>query len=636
MGLMQAAVETYDMLEKRYAGKVVENQAALAPVSHILTNAQIEITLDGNGKYLSGILLDKSEPKIIIPVTEESSGRTSSPCAHPLCDQLGYLAGYNEEKHKLYVDQLTEWSESEHSHPLLAPVLNYIRGGTILQDLSRDGVITIDKKGKKKKKKMLVRWRVNFPGERIESWRDQGLFNSFIAYYHDKKATGNMEVCMISGEKMPISAQHPKGVIAINGNAKLISANDSSGFTYRGRFLNDEQALTVSYEMSQKAHNALRWLVSDQGVHTLYSGTNRRREIPDGEEGQKAQIFYGGRTFLCWNPNGKRVLDGTLPMLNFSVQVTEKTDYQQELKETLAGFKTSLPDTEKVIIAAFDAATTGRLAVTYYNELSGSDYLQRLYDWDSTCCWYWRKQEMQTPLLIQIVSNAFGTQRTEKGKTMMKADDRVVRQQMQRLVACRIDSKQVPSDIIKALVNKASNPQAYEEKVWRRMIFTACAVLNKHYLDKDKTQKGNKRMGWTLDENNRSFQFGRLIAAMERVEQDFYYQSGESGGDKKTRMTTAIKALNSFRQKPFSTYARVQEHLTQAYIPRLNQSARTRYEKLKGEIMGRIANYPKEDLNKPLEDIYLLGYDLQRNAFFKKASGENMNEGEIEEIEEDV
>lgn len=630
MGLMQAAVETYDMLEKRYAGKVVENQAALAPISHILTNAQIEITLDGNGKYLSGTLLDKSEPKIIIPVTEESSGRTSSPCAHPLCDQLGYLAEYNEEKHKLYVDQLTEWNESEHSHPLLAPVLNYIRGGTILQDLSRSSVITLDKEGKPADEKMLVRWRVNYPGERIESWRDQNLFQSFIAYYRDKKATEEMAVCMISGEKKPIATQHPKGVIAINGNAKLISANDSNGFTYRGRFLDDEQALTVSYEMSQKAHNALRWLVSDQGVHTLYSGTNRRREIQDGEEGRKAQIFYGGRTFLCWNPNGKRVLDSTLTILNFSAPVTEKTDYQHELRKTIAGFKSSLPDTEKVIIAAFDAATTGRLAVTYYNELSGSDYLQRLYDWDSTCCWYWRKQEMGTPLLIQIVSNAFGTQRTEKGKTMMKADDRVVRQQMQRLVACRIDSKQIPLDIIKALVNKASNPQAYEEKVWRNMIFTACAVLNKHYMDKGRTQKGNIGMGWTLDENDRSFQFGRLIAAMEKVEQDYYYQSGENGGDKKTRMTTAIKALNSFRQKPFSTYARVQEHLTQAYIPRLNQPARIRYEKLKGEIMGRIADYPKEDLNKPLEDIYLLGYDLQRNAFFTKTSGESMGEGETE------
>ena len=77
------------------------------------------------------------------------------------------------------------------------------------------------------------------------------------------------------------------------------------------------------------------------------------------------------------------------------------------------------------------------------------------------------------------------------------------------------------------------------------MIFTACAVLNKHYMDKGRTQKGNIGMGWTLDENDRSFQFGRLIAAMEKVEQDYYYQSGENGGDKKTRMTTAIKALNS-------------------------------------------------------------------------------------------
>jgi hypothetical protein len=43
-------------------------------------------------------------------------------------------------------------------------------------------VITLDKKGKPADEKMLVRWRVNFPGERIESWRDQSLFNSFIAY----------------------------------------------------------------------------------------------------------------------------------------------------------------------------------------------------------------------------------------------------------------------------------------------------------------------------------------------------------------------------------------------------------------------------------------------------------------------
>lgn len=637
MGLMQAAVDTYDMLEKKYAGKVDENQATLAPVSHILTNAQIEITLDENGKYLSGTLVDKSEPKIIIPVTEESAGRTSSPCAHPLCDQLGYIAGYNEEKYKLYVDQICEWAESEYSHPVLSSVLTYVRGRTVLHDLVRSGVINLTADGRPENEKMMVRWRVNFPGEAIECWRDKDLFDAFIDFYMNKKREGKKEICMISGEETPIASQHPKGIIAINGNAKLISANDSSGFTYRGRFQNDEQALTISYEMSQKAHNALRWLVSDQGVHTLYPGAGRRQEIPDGKEGTKTKIIYGGRTFLCWNPNGRRVLDCSGPFMFPSAPAIDKTNYQQELKRTLLGFKTSLPDTEKVIIAAFDAATTGRLAVTYFNELSGSDYLQRLYEWDKECCWSKGKYGYSTPLLIQIISNAFGVQRSEKGMVQMQADDRVVRQQMQRLIACRIDSKHIPYDIVKALVNHASSPLAYDEKVWRNIVFTTCAVLNKHYFDKsNKDKKGVEDMGWTLDEQNRSFQFGRLLAAMEKVEQDYYYQTGEGNEDKKPRMTAAIKALSRFRQRPFSTYARVKEHLWLAYIPRLNQASRVRYEKLSGEIIAKISAFPKEELNMPLEDLYLLGYDLQRNAFFKKASAEEEINNDLEESGDDI
>ena len=29
-----------------------------------------------------------------------------------------------------------------------------------------------------------------------------------------------------------------------------------------------------------------------------------------------------------------------------------------------------------------------------------------------------------------------------------------------------------------------------------------------------------------------------------------------------------------------------------------------------------MSQFPEEDLNKPLEDLYLMGYELQRNAFF--------------------
>lgn len=101
MGLLQQAVKTYDELEKHNrVGKANNGEVPLAPISHMITRADLEITLDMKGNYVSSRLVDKNDPKIIIPGTESSSGRTSGVCAHPLCDQLSYLAPNNEKNIK--------------------------------------------------------------------------------------------------------------------------------------------------------------------------------------------------------------------------------------------------------------------------------------------------------------------------------------------------------------------------------------------------------------------------------------------------------------------------------------------------------------------------------------------------------
>lgn len=51
MGLLQKACETYDC-HARYAGSQREGNETLAPVSHIITSAQIEITLDQDGNFV--------------------------------------------------------------------------------------------------------------------------------------------------------------------------------------------------------------------------------------------------------------------------------------------------------------------------------------------------------------------------------------------------------------------------------------------------------------------------------------------------------------------------------------------------------------------------------------------------------
>ena len=577
MGLLQKACETYDAMAHR-AGKIfAEEKEPLAPISHIMARAQIEITLDQDGTFSFARTVDKNESKIIIPVTEESAGRTSAPCAHPLCDQLGYVAPYDSKKHTLYIDALTHWSNSEYTHPKLNPILNYVRNGSILTDLSNAGVIQLTPEGGPKDEKLMVRWVINGLGEGASGpcWEDQTLMKSFIDYSCAKRS-GNLPVlCMVSGTMDAIASQHPKGIVPINGNAKLISANDSSGFTYRGRFSEDWQAATVGYHASQKAHSVLRWLVANQGVP------------------------FGGRTFLCWNPHGIKVPKVTGPMSrksSNSQRTANPTQYRKQLWEALTGWKDDLPDNEDVIITAFDAATTGRLAVTYYNELLASDFLDRLHYWEATCCWENGPYGIQSPSLYQLVSWAFGTPRNGK----IEIDDRILGQQMQRLVACRVDKAPFPLDMERALVEKTSHLLLYEGENRQKLLFTACAAIRKYYYDHLKEE-----WGMSLDKNcsDRSYLFGRLLAIADAVENSTY-----TGEDR--RETNALRMQKAFSLRPMATWRLLEEKL-EPYYKQLSPGLRQYYRKLIQEITDKISA-SDSTLNQKLDDIYLLGYYHQR------------------------
>lgn len=585
MGLLQKAVETYDANEA-LVGVYREGSDPLAPIGHTLTNANIEITLNQTGQFISARKVDKSEPKILIPVTEESGGRTSAPVAHPLCDQLKYVSPERQNEHSFFLEALKSWSSSAHSHPFLKAILSYVESGTIISNLIRCGILPPNENGKYDEKQ-LVCWRVNgYENEEPACWKNQKLFQAFISYYCETLSARDASLCMISGENAPIAVQHPKGVIPINGNAKLISANDSSGFTYRGRFQEDWQAATIGYVASQKAHNAIRWLASEQGVRD----------------------FCGNRIFLCWNPEGIRI---PRPMRRFRTAdaepIRQPSDYRQALRSTLASCRKDkqLKGTETAVLAALDAATTGRLSLTYYNEISLDLFMERMEDWDAHCCWYNGSFGIQAPNLPQIAECAFGTQRGN----FLEADDRIQRQHLQRLLNCKVGGGVFPLDIVKALTQRASTPQAYDVQLWRRIMHTACSALQKYRYD---TNRGGNEMAWELDKRDRSFQYGRLLAIMERGEMDYYNKTQE------TRQTNAIKFMSEYRQRPWFVFERVNRQLHHAYLNRIEPWQASRYERLTGEVTAILGEFPEEELNKPLEDIYLMGYELQRNAFYSK------------------
>ena len=594
MSLLQKAVETYDAHASLAGvvkntvpigtdGKAAKAYQPLAPVGHAIRMADLEITIDGGGYFVAANKVNRLEAATIIPVTEESEGRSGKNAyeyPHPLCDKLSYYVNRQE----YFLAQLEGWEKSEFSNPKLRPILDYIRGGTILEDLGRCF------KPSDIKPDTFIRWKVIGLGEYSgDCWNDRTLFQDFKNYYLHEIAKRTPGFCMISGTLTGIAEKHPG---LIYGKTKLISANDTSNFTYRGRFTEDSQAATVGYEASQKAHNALRWLAAEQGT------------------------VYGGRTFLCWNPQGKVVHRPELPFLgNLGKPPVTPTDYRKELRHTLEGFRANLPeDDADVVIASFDAATTGRLALTYYRELRESDFLQRLYDWDESCCWWgWnpetkRYNAIQSPSLRQIVQCAFGLRREEKGRVRLVVDDRVMRQQIQRLLACRLERAAFPTDILRALTARASMPQAFDG-VYQNVLITACAAIKKYHHDHG---KGEIEMTLEEERNDRNYQFGRLLAVLDRAERDYYQKVGES------RQTNASKYMTEFARHPLATYEHIHRFLEQAYLPRILPWQEERFRKLNREINEILhSQFTINELKEPLDDTYLIGFYVQSAAFFK-------------------
>lgn len=592
MGLLQKACETYDTMSHRI-GVVHEDEnetEPLAPVFHIMTRPQIKITLNQDGAFVTAQALDRDAPKIIIPATEDSAGRTvkAAELPHPLCDYLRYLLPQNQVEYSHYVSQLSAWADSPFSHPKLHAVLNYVRGATILEDLARGGIAA--------EEKAMVCWVVNGLGETLSGpcWKDKSLMQSYIDYSTAELAKNPPVLCMISGEIEPPAKQHPKGIVPIDGNAKLISANDSSGFTYRGRFDSVSQAATMGCLSSQKAHCALRWLIANQSVS------------------------YGGRTFLCWSPQGHvqipRVTDPMGRKNRGNAQrAATPSQYKKQLQEALSGWKEDLPRSAGVVIAVFDAATTGRLAVTYYNELLASDFLERLHDWEATCCWENGPFGIQSPSLFQIVSWAFGTPRS--GKT--EVDDRILKQQMQRLVACRVDKAPFPLDIERSLVEKASHLLLYEGENRQKLLFTACAAIRKYYCDYSKEE-----WDMALDKNcsDRSYLFGRLLAIADAIENSTYT-------DEDRRETNAIRMQKAFTLRPMATWSALWDKL-RPYNKRLAQTKpglSRYYLGLVDEILSKLSPFDNA-LNHKLDDIYLLGYSHQRAYRTEKTNDQETEE----------
>lgn len=616
MGLFQKAVETYDNMKSLAGVESEERKAALAPIGFITTGVQIEITVTEDGEFRGAEQIfdisedseeksPKPKKKIIIPVTEKSLKRTNTAATspHPLCDKLMYMCPENKESYEAYLEQLQDWCDSEFACPKIKAILKYVKKGTIQADIASVGKIKV-------KKDTFVCWRVLSTdcAEPEEVWKSRSVIDSYINYYQSKiDASPEKALCYVSGELIMPADKHPGGVVP--GNAKLISSDDKNNFTYRGRFADDSEALTVGFISSQKAHNALKWVVSNDGFRC------------------------GDRMFVCWNPKGKKTKNpfaSLFPEFSEAEENPTPTNYREILAKTVLGYKNNFKPEDETVTAVFEAASKGRLSVCYYSEMKAEDFLERLRFWDETTAWLYRRfgvapDLVKSPDLKSIIDAAYGVPRTSGENQTVETDEKVLAIAMQRLLLCRLEKAPFPADIMRSAVQKCSSLQLYDKLNREKQLFTTCAIIKKYIYDRFKEEWN---MALEPEKKNRSYQFGRLLAVMEKAERGAF-----DNGEK--REPNAIRMWSLFVKRPMYATTVIIEQLKNAYYPRLEPGKRGYYDKLIEGIMRVISEFPENEIGKPLGEEYLMGYYLQKDALYPKKNNDDDNDDNNESEDEE-
>ncbi|HPL67960.1 MAG TPA: type I-C CRISPR-associated protein Cas8c/Csd1 [Smithellaceae bacterium] len=631
MGWIAQLCETYERNVHR-VGDFNEDYPLL-PIYHTTQPAHIEVTIDGKGNFKKAKVVSKNDSRTIVPCTEESLGRAGiKPVNHPLHDKLQYVAGdfvkyggvttkgfSHDEAYENYLNDLEAWV-SRWPHQKLNAVLKYAEKASLTRDLVDEEILKVengnlirDWQDRAKSKPEIyqsiqdqtdsfVRWAVEIPGDfSTQLWKDKEIWQCWITYVNSRK--GKKDVCFVKGEILSLPDQHPKKILPGSANAKLISSNDTNGFTYRGRFIDANQAATISLEASQKAHNALAWLIRRQGY------------------------WRAEQSIVAWEVSGYPIPD---PMKDSFALLDEAREgeevsvpldsgdvgqaFSRALSKKIQGYKKDLGDASRIIVMGLDAVTNGRASVTFYRELTGSEFLERIESWHSDYSWIQNYSKeikfVGAPAPKDIAEAAYGR----------RMDDKIRKATIERLLPCIADGKKLPRDLVEITRNRAANRVGMENWEWEKHIGITCALFRGYYKER------NFQMALEENRSSRDYLYGRLLAIAEHIESRALFVAGEN------RETNAAKLMHRFSERPYSTWLVLEMNLL-PYKTRL-QAKRPIFLKYMKSLLDEVHHlFQDNDYmdDRKLSGEFLLSYHCQRKKLWNnpKTNPENDSNEEL-------
>ena len=666
MSWMRKLYRTYESILEQ---GVTDDTEPLTPVGHTIQNAHIVIVIDGQGNFQTARVMPP-KTAILLPATESSENRTSGEAPHPLADKIQYVAkdyvDYGGEK-KAYFDgylkQLKAWCESPFAHPKVQAVLHYVAKGRVVADLVEAGIFQLDSgnkvlnkweaegdapsifsvlpktKGEIEFGSALVCWQVEIAGDvHSQTWTDKTIQQSWADYAASGKAEKGF--CLVQGEEAVISTMHPAKLRHTGDKAKLISSNDTAGYTFRGRFATAEEAASVSADVSAKAHSALRWLISRQGIRNgdqvTVAWAISGKPVPSPMKDISAELDWADMgnwdISAVENPDeiaAQRLPENSETPPDWSVNIGRAA--AQIIKKKLHGYQAELKAHEQISLIMLDSATPGRMALTYYQEFLPADYFANLDAWIDDFSWYQRysievpngkKTDKRTQWRF-VPPSPYSIAEAVYGKSL---SDTLKKQLYARLlpVIAGGTSVPIPEDLVQKSFQAACNPNGCENWEWQRNIGVACALYKgwraRHH---DLSQRRTYPMSLDTQNRSRDYLYGRLLAVAENTESYALYLAGEK------RATTAERYMQRFAEHPFATWRNIELAL-KPYQERLHNNGKDTGAQAIGEIMELFAidDFTCDD---KLSGEFLLGYHCQKMEIARRIAELSANKSKTHE-----
>ena len=663
MSWMQKLYRTYESILEQ---GVTDDTEPLTLVGHTIQNAHIVIVIDGQGNFQTARVMPP-KTAILLPATESSENRTSGEAPHPLADKIQYVAkdyaDYGGEKKAYfegYLKQLKAWCESPFTHPKVQAVLKYVTKGQVVANLVEEGIFQLDSDNKVLNKweaegnapsifsvlpktkgeiefgSALVCWQVEIAGDlHSQTWMDKTIQQSWTDYAASEKTEKGF--CLVQGEETVISTMHPAKLRHTGDKAKLISSNDTAGYTFRGRFATAEEAASVSADVSAKAHSALRWLISRQGIRNgdqvTVAWAISGKPVPSPMKDISSEIDWDNLDISAVeNPDeiaAQRLPENSETSPDWSVNIGRAA--AQIIKKKLHGYQAELKAHAQISLIMLDSATPGRMALTYYQEFLPADYFANLDAWIDDFSWYQRysievpngkKNDKRTQWRF-LPPSPYSIADAVYGKSL---SDTLKKQLYARLlpVIAGGTSVPIPEDLVRQSFQAACNPNGCENWEWQRNIGVACALYKgwraRHH---DLSQRRTYPMSLDTQNRSRDYLYGRLLAVAENTESYALYLAGEK------RATTAERYMQRFAEHPFATWRNIELAL-KPYQERLRNNGKDTGAQAIGEIMELFAtdDFTRDD---KLSGEFLLGYHCQKIEISRRIAELSANKSKTHE-----